>query len=77
MDDLARRLPARPLQSALRHEKRAQRLSWEQLALRLGVCARTLYRVMRASDVSYAVGDRIACRLGVHPSDLWPKEWFS
>lgn len=75
MDDLSRRLPARPLQSALRQTKCGQRLSWRQLARRLGVCDRTLYRLMRATDVSYLVADRMACRLGVHPSDLWPREW--
>ena len=75
MDDLARRLPARPLQCALRHEKFSQRLSWEQMAVRLGVCARTLYRLMAAREVSYVVADRMACRLGFHPVLLWPKEW--
>ena len=75
MDDLARLLPARPLQSALRHRKCAQRLSWEQLAVHLGVCARTLYRLMAATEVSYVVADRMACRLGFHPVLLWPKEW--
>lgn len=75
MVDHARRLPARPLQAALRQKKRAYGLSWEQLALRLGVCSRTLIRLMQATDVSYLVADRIACRLGSHPSLLWPKEW--
>lgn len=75
MTDLARRLPARPLQSALSHTKRAHGLSWEQLAIRLGVCSRTLFRLMRANQVSYVVADRMACRLGLHPVVLWPKEW--
>lgn len=75
MVDHARRLPARPLQAALRTKKRTHALSWEQLALRLGVCSRTLIRLMKATDVSYLVADRIACRLGSHPSLLWPKEW--
>jgi hypothetical protein len=75
MEDLARRLPARPLQCVLWHKKSSQRLSWEQMAVRLGVCARTLYRLMAATEVSYVVADRMACRLGFHPILLWPKEW--
>jgi hypothetical protein len=75
MVDLARRLPARPLQRALRHKKRANDLSWDQLAGRLGVCSRTLFRLLKADDVHYLVADRIACRLGFHPSNLWRKEW--
>ncbi|MDP9223925.1 MAG: hypothetical protein M3P18_08720 [Actinomycetota bacterium] len=75
MRDSERRLPARPLQRALRDKKRSHDLSWNQLALRLGVCSRTLIRVMKATDVSYVVADRMACRLGSHPSLLWPKEW--
>lgn len=75
MREDTRRLPARPLQAALRNKKRTHGLSWEQLALRLGVCSRTLIRLMKATDVSYLVADRIACRLGSHPSLLWPKEW--
>jgi hypothetical protein len=75
MREHTRRLPARPLQAALRQKKHAHGLSWEQLAFRLGVCSRTLMRLMKATDVSYVVADRIACRLGAHPSLLWPKEW--
>ena len=75
MREDTRRLPARPLQTALQQRKRSQGLSWEQLAFRLGVCSRTLLRLMKATDVSYVVADRIACRLGAHPSLLWPKEW--
>jgi hypothetical protein len=30
---------------------------------------------MKARDVSWLVADRIACRLGSHPSLLWPDEW--
>lgn len=75
MREEPRRLPARPLQAALQNKKRTYGLSWEQLALRLGVCSRTLLRLMKATDVNYLVADRIACRLGSHPSLLWPKEW--
>lgn len=70
-----RRLPARPLQTALRNQKQNQDLSWEQLATQLGVRSRTLFRLMQARDVSWLVADRIACRLGSHPSLLWPDEW--
>lgn len=70
-----RRLPARPLQTALRDRKTKQDLSWDQLATRLGVCSRTLIRLMQARDVNWLVADRMACRLGSHPSLLWPAEW--
>jgi lambda repressor-like predicted transcriptional regulator len=75
MRESERRLPARPLQTALREMKQSHGSSWDQLAIRLGVCSRTLIRVMKATDVSYVVADRMACRLGSHPSLLWPKEW--
>ena len=76
MRESERRLPARPLQTALRDKKTSNGLSWNQLAIRLGVCSRTLIRVMKATDVSFVVADRMACRLGSHPALLWPKEWF-
>ena len=69
------RLPAAPLKRALRRERRMRGETWEELAARLGVSSRTLTRLLASRDIAEQVGDRLACRLGLHPALLWPREW--
>lgn len=51
-----------------------------EAATTLGVNVGTLMK-WRASEgeatVHYARADRIACRLGVHPSAMWGRAWWS
>lgn len=70
------RLPSAPLKRELRRVRRVHRLTWDELAVRLRVSDRTLARLLRSSDVAEQVGDRMACRLGLHPVLLWPNEWL-
>lgn len=69
------RLPAEPLKRELHRQRRIQRITWEQLAIQLGVSSRTISRLLRARDVAEPVADRMACRLGLHPILLWPRDW--
>lgn len=70
------RLPAGPLVRELRRARRIHRVTWAELAERLGVSERTLMRVLAARDIAEPVADRLACRLGLHPALLWPRHWF-
>lgn len=69
------RLPSEPLQRAIAHTKEALKLSWAEMGSRLGVTERTLQRVMSEEWVGVYAADRMALRLGLHPSNLWPREW--
>jgi hypothetical protein len=51
-------------------------MTWDELADRAGLTTRHLFRLLAAHTVSETVGDRISCRLGLHPALVWPKQWF-
>lgn len=72
--DFCSRMPAEPIQRLLRQVKRT-RGSWEEVAQSLGVSSRTLLRIMQADDLSIAVADALAFRVGLHPANIWPTEW--
>jgi hypothetical protein len=69
------RLPAAPLKRVLLRLQDSESLTWDDLADRVGVTQRQLWRLLAADDLSERVADRIACRIGLHPLLLWPKEW--
>lgn len=69
------RLPAAPLKRELHRAQRIHRVTWGELAERLRVSPRTLARLLTASDVCEPTADRMACRLGLHPTLIWPREW--
>lgn len=71
---LCPRMPAEPIQRLLRLEKR-NRGSWEQVAVSLGISSRTLLRIMQANDLSISTAETLAFRVGLHPANIWPKEW--
>jgi lambda repressor-like predicted transcriptional regulator len=73
--DLCTKLPATPLRQVIVRKKRVLDLTWEELACRLGVSDRTLWRVMTDPWIGICAADHMALRLGLHPSNLWPKEW--
>lgn len=70
------RLPAAPLKRELRRARRAYGVTWDELAVRLDISARTLTRLLAARDIAEQVADRLACRLGLHPTLIWPREWL-
>jgi len=70
------RLPAAPLRRVLLRLQASESLTWEELAERAGLSSRQLFRLLASRTVSELVADRIACRIGLHPALLWPKEWF-
>jgi lambda repressor-like predicted transcriptional regulator len=70
------RLPAAPLRRVLLRLQASESLTWDELADRAGLSSRQLFRVLAARTISDLVADRIACRIGLHPALLWPKEWF-
>lgn len=70
------RLPAAPLKRVLLRLRASESLTWDQLADRVGVSSRHLFRLLAASSLSERVADRISCRLGLHPALLWPAEWL-
>lgn len=70
------RLPAAPLKRELRRQRRLHAATWDELAERLNVSSRTLTRILRARDLAEPTADRMACRLGLHPALLWPKQWL-
>ena len=70
------RLPAAPLKRELRRARRSYGITWEELADRLRISSRTLTRLLGARDVAEPVADRLACRLGLHPVLIWPREWL-
>jgi hypothetical protein len=80
------RLPLDPLEARLRarlHVQPGRRTrsapndqrwaSLEQLACLCGVEKRTYERWARAGSVPFWRADEIACRLGIHPAELWPE----
>jgi hypothetical protein len=69
-------LPAAPLNRVLLRIRANESLTWDQLAARVGVTTRHLFRILAARSVSERVADRIACRVGLHPALLWPEEWL-
>jgi len=69
------RLSAAPLQAQLRLRKLERNLTWERLAFELRVTSRTLARLMAATEVSQVVAGRMASKLELHESLLWPREW--
>ena len=69
------RLPAAPLKRVLLRLQDSESLTWDDLADRVGVTQRQLWRLLAANDLSERVADRIACRIGLHPLLLWPEEW--
>ncbi len=71
------RLPAAPLKRELRRARRSYGDTWDELATRLRVSSRTLNRLLGARDVAEPVADRMACRLGLHPVLIWPREWLA
>lgn len=70
------RLPAAPLKRELRRRRRLHQATWDELAERLDVSPRTLARILRARDIAEPVADRMACRLGLHPALIWPRDWL-
>ena len=70
------RLPAAPLQRVLLRLRDGESLTWDELADRAGLTTRHLFRLLAAHTVSETVGDRISCRLGLHPVLVWPKQWL-
>jgi hypothetical protein len=70
------RLPAAPLRRVLLRLRDAESLTWDELADRAGISSRHLFRLLAARTVSVFVADRVACRIGLHPALVWPKEWF-
>lgn len=73
--ELRPRLPADPLKQAIARKKQLHNLTWEELGSQLGVTERTLQRVMSYRWVGVYAADHMALRLGLHPANLWPKEW--
>ena len=71
-----RRLPAAPLRRVLLRIRTSESLTWDQLAERVGVSNRHLFRLLAARDVNERVADRIVCRIGLHPVLLWPSDWI-
>lgn len=69
------RLPAAPLKRELRRARRRYGDTWDELAVRLRISPRTLTRLLAARDVPEQTADRMACRLGLHPVLLWPRQW--
>jgi plasmid maintenance system antidote protein VapI len=70
------RLPAAPLKRELRRVRCSYGITWKELADRLQISSRTLTRLLGARDVAEPVADRLACRLGLHPVLIWPREWL-
>lgn len=70
------RLPAAPLKRELRRARREYGDTWDELAARLDISPRTLTRLLAARDIAEQVADRVACRLGLHPTLIWPREWL-
>ena len=73
---MAYRLPAAPLHRVLVRMRITESLTWSQLADRVGVTERHLWRLLSAPSISERVADRIVCRIGLHPVLLWPDEWL-
>lgn len=73
--DLCSRLPARPLQRVVDLKRRSLGMSLEEMGLHLGVTGRTLHRLMACRWIGVYAADHLACSLGLHPANLWPKEW--
>ena len=46
------------------------------IAVLLGVSRRSIAVWRRRGDLGLGLADRLACRLGLHPSLIWP-EWWS
>jgi plasmid maintenance system antidote protein VapI len=70
------RLPAEPLQRELCRQRRVLSMTWAELAVWIDISERTLSRLLRARDLAEPVADRMACRLGLHPVLLWPRQWL-
>lgn len=68
------RMPAEPIKQLLRQERR-NRNSWEEVAVSFGISSRTLLRIMQRSDLSINTAETLAFRVGLHPANIWPKEW--
>lgn len=45
------------------------------VARRLGVSRTTVQR-SRRDGISYYTADQFACRAGLHPSNVWPDQWW-
>lgn len=69
------RLPAAPLKRELCRARRLYGVTWDELADRLRISSRTLTRLLTARDIAEPTADRIACRLGLHPLLIWPRQW--
>jgi hypothetical protein len=63
------RFPLEPLRAALGRPNNLQ------LARLVGAHRRQVYR-WRDDGLSERLADRSACRVGLHPSNIWP-EWLS
>ena len=49
----------------------------EYLNRRLGVNRRQVYRWRTAGRIGVVTADRVACRLGLHPCEVWGNDWWS
>lgn len=76
----ARRLPLDPvLEHARRRFDRYDRgqPAWKvDLAACIGTTRRQLVRWQADGGIPVREADRVACRLGVHPSFFWGPDWF-
>lgn len=68
------RFPVTPIRELL-GRRHARGESWEAIARRLGVCERSLFRLLSAKEIGQAAADEWALRLGLHPALLWPDRW--
>lgn len=80
-------LPAAPLHSLIQRtadkiaaeteSEKAVRVTTNSVARLLGMNGRTFARLMQSTDVRIQTADRICCRLGVHPMEIWGNEWLA
>lgn len=47
------------------------------MARQTGVCRRELVRASVTGEITIWMADRLACRLGLHPSLVWGDDWWS
>lgn len=67
--------PTGPVLRLLLDRAAADRLPLTELAQRIRLPRRTLYRVLGSTQLRWDTADRVAVSLGRHPSEIWPG-WF-
>jgi len=48
----------------------------EELAVQLGVCERTIQRLLAEKEISVYRADRLAVNLGFHPTLIWGSKFY-